>query len=77
MKEFIINIQWSTEDFTDIAPNATLEQKKAALGIVKDSHDASLGVSWESLEQAMQLVLEATPAEVKAWANSDRLEEVK
>ncbi len=75
MKTYAINIVWTTDDFEDCAPKSTLLERKAALILVKDSHDASLGVSWENLEQAMDIVREMSATEVKELARSSDLYE--
>jgi len=44
-------ITWSVEDVQSIRPDLTAEQSIAVLKKVVDSHDATIGVNWDVLEE--------------------------
>lgn len=45
-----ISIGWSVEDVLEVAPDLTPEEASEVLRRVKHGHDATLGVTWETLE---------------------------
>lgn len=59
-----IHIVWSVEDVYTAANNikepaeVTLEQAREVLNRVEDEHDASIGISWDSIVEHLQDVLE-------------------
>ena len=45
-----IEIVWSVEDVQEVRPDLDDEQSMEVLYMVLKKHDASLGVSWDTLE---------------------------
>ena len=44
-----ISIEWSTDDVQEIRPDLTGDQCRQVLAAVKDRHDATVGVNWDTL----------------------------
>ena len=61
-----ISIKWSVEDIDTVinnnkmvfSPLLTEQEKAKALNFVKTHHDANIGVSWETLRIALEIVYE-------------------
>ena len=61
-----INIKWSVEDIDTViddnnmvfAPPLTEQEKAKALNFVIHHHDANVGVSWDTLRIALEIVYE-------------------
>lgn len=61
-----ISIKWSIEDIDTVigdnkvvfSPPLTEQEKAKALNFVKTHHDANIGVSWETLRIALEIVYE-------------------
>lgn len=51
-KEDAIFIEWCIDDVKDIREDLDDEQAMEVLEYVKDNHDATIGVSWETLQSA-------------------------
>ena len=49
-KRYAMAIVWQIDDVLSIRPDLTEEQAGEVLGRVEDCHDASIGVSWDTLE---------------------------
>lgn len=49
-KRYAMAIVWQIDDVLSIRPDLTEEQAGEVLGRVEDIHDASIGVSWGTLE---------------------------
>ena len=49
-KRYAMAIIWQIDDVLSIRPDLTEEQAGEVLGRVEDIHDASIGVSWDTLE---------------------------
>lgn len=49
-KRYAMAIVWQIDDVLSIRPDLTEEQAGEVLGRVEDIHDASIGVSWDTLE---------------------------
>jgi hypothetical protein len=49
-KRYAMAIVWQIDDVLSIRPDLTEEQAAEVLGRVEDIHDASIGISWETLE---------------------------
>lgn len=47
-----IALLWSIEDVQAIRPNLTREEAMQVLRAVQENHDASAGVSWDTLRDA-------------------------
>lgn len=47
-----ISIVWSIDDVKDVRPDLDDEQAMEVLGFVKDKHDATIGITWDTLEYA-------------------------
>ena len=45
-----ISIIWNVEDVQEVAPSLTDEQAYQVLLLCKKNHDATLGITWETLE---------------------------
>ena len=45
-----ITLVWSIEDVQELSPNLTDDQAMDVLDMVKRKHDASLGVTWDTLQ---------------------------
>ena len=48
-KRYAMAIVWQVDDVLSIRPDLTEEQAGEVLGRVEDVHDASIGVSWDTL----------------------------
>lgn len=44
-----ISITWHIEDVKEVASDLTDEECREVLQLVKDNHDATLGVTWDTL----------------------------
>ena len=61
-----ISIKWSIEDIDSVigdnkmvfSPPLTEQEKAKALNFVKTHHDANVGVSWDTLRIALEIVYE-------------------
>lgn len=61
-----INIKWNVEDIDTVidnnnmifSPPLTEQEKAKALNFVKNHHDANIGVSWETLRIALEIIYE-------------------
>lgn len=42
-------IVWSPEDFDEVAPHLTNDQRIDALKAIEDNHDANIGITWDTL----------------------------
>ena len=49
-KRYAMAIVWQIDDVLSIRPDLTEEQAGEVLGRVEDIHDASIGISWSTLE---------------------------
>ena len=49
-KRYAMAIVWQVDDVLSIRPDLTEEQAGEVLGRVEDCHDASIGVSWDTLQ---------------------------
>lgn len=49
-KRHAMAIVWQVDDVLSVRPDLTEEQAAEVLGRVEDIHDASIGVSWYTLE---------------------------
>lgn len=49
-KRYAVAIVWQIDDVMTIRPDLTEEQAAEVLGAVESGHDASLGISWDTLE---------------------------
>ena len=49
-KRYAMAIVWQIDDVLSIRPDLTEEQAGEVLGRVEDCHDASIGVSWDTLK---------------------------
>lgn len=49
-KRYAMAIVWQIDDVLSVRPDLTEEQAGEVLGRVEDCHDASIGVSWDTLE---------------------------
>lgn len=49
-KRYAMAIVWQVDDVLSIRPDLTEEQAGEVLGRAEDIHDASIGVSWDTLE---------------------------
>lgn len=47
-----ITITWHIDDVFELRPDLTREQAREVLEIVEKRYDASLGISWEDVEDA-------------------------
>ena len=47
-----ISIVWSIDDVKDVRPDLDDEQAMEVLEFVKDKHDATIGITWDTLEYA-------------------------
>lgn len=48
-----ITIHWDIEDVKSIAPTLTDQEAQAVLDRVKANHDATIGVNWDVISQAV------------------------
>lgn len=51
-KEDAIFIEWCIDDVKEVRPDLDDEQAWDVLQMVKDNHDATIGISWDTLEYA-------------------------
>ncbi len=61
-----IALLWSVDDVQDVRPDLTAKQAWEVLKRVRSSHDASLGVSWETLEWAALDLFGDAPKPIEA-----------
>jgi len=54
-----IAILWSVDDVDDARPDLTDEQKMSVLEEVSDHHDASWGVTWDTLKDTADILFPA------------------
>ena len=47
-----ISIVWCIDDVKEVRPDLDDEQAWDVLQVVKDNHDATMGISWDTLEYA-------------------------
>lgn len=47
-----ISIEWCIDDVREVRPDLNDDQAFEVLEYVKDKHDATLGISWDTLEHA-------------------------
>ncbi len=47
-----ISIEWCIDDVKEVRPDLDDEQAWDVLQMVKDNHDATIGISWDTLEYA-------------------------
>ena len=47
-----IFIEWCVEDVQEVRPDLNDEQAYEVLKFVKDKHDATLGITWDTLDYA-------------------------
>lgn len=52
-KQDAIFIEWCIDDVKDIREDLDDEQAMEVLEFVKDKHDATLGITWDTLEYAV------------------------
>jgi hypothetical protein len=55
-KEDAIFIEWCIDDVKDVREDLDDDQAMEVLEYVKDNHDATIGVSWETLQSAADLL---------------------
>lgn len=51
-----IAITWHIDDVKEVDSSLTDEQCRKVLQIVKDNHDATIGVNWDTIEAAIQIL---------------------
>lgn len=51
-----IFIEWCVDDVKDVRPDLDDDQALEVLEFVKDNHDATIGVTWETLQYAADLL---------------------
>lgn len=51
-----IDIRWTTDDVAAVRPDLTEEQAADVLAYVLDNHDANLGVTWDTLSYAADVL---------------------
>ena len=49
-KRYAMAIVWQIDDVLSVRPDLTEEQAAEVLGAVEAGHDATIGVSWDTLE---------------------------
>ena len=49
-KRVAMAIVWQIDDVLSVRPDLTEEQAAEVLGAVESGHDASIGISWDTLE---------------------------
>jgi hypothetical protein len=57
-----ITITWSIHDVHEAVEGLTDDQARAVLQLVKRSHDANQGISWETLQIAAETLFGVTNA---------------
>jgi hypothetical protein len=50
--KYSIFIEWCIDDVKDVRPDLDDEQAMEVLEFVKDRHDATIGITWRTLEYA-------------------------
>jgi len=62
-KQWIIRDEWSEDDITDqceqIGEELTLDETRRVLEIIVKSHDAEIGINWNSINSAIDDVVGA------------------
>jgi len=60
-KQWVIRDEWCEDDITDqceqIGEELTLEETRKVLEIIVKSHDAEIGINWNSINSAIDEVL--------------------
>ena len=60
-KQWVIRDEWSEDDITDqceqIGEELTLDETRQVLEIIVKSHDAEIGINWNSINSAIDEVL--------------------
>lgn len=49
-KKETIDITWSYEDVMQEVPHLTKDQAMIVLGVIKERHDATVGINWEVIQ---------------------------
>lgn len=52
----ILAIKWCAEDVLEVAPDFTEEQVWATLQHIEQNHDATIGVNWDVIEYAADVI---------------------
>lgn len=60
-----IFIEWCVDDVQDVRPDLDDDQALEVLEFVKDNHDATIGVTWETLQYAADLLYPEESLEVE------------
>jgi hypothetical protein len=58
-----ISIEWCIDDVQSVRPDLDNEQAMQVLHAVKDDHDATIGVTWDTLEYAADHMFPETETE--------------
>ena len=58
-----ISIEWCIDDVQSVRPDLDNEQAMQVLHAVKDDHDATIGVTWDTLEYAADHLFPETETE--------------
>jgi hypothetical protein len=51
-----ISVTWNADDIREICPDFTDIQCSRALEYIKSNHDASIGISWDTIQEACDYV---------------------
>jgi len=51
-----ISIEWETRDVLEIRPDLTKKQARAVLVWLLDNHDEEIGINWDQIEYACDLL---------------------
>lgn len=51
-----ITIVWSVDDVLNVAPDLSEEQARQVLQVVREEHDADVGITWDVIADAADIV---------------------
>ena len=60
-----IFIEWCVDDVKDVRPDLDDDQALEVLEFVKDNHDATIGVTWDTIQYAADLLYPEESLEVE------------